>query len=287
MDWHRDLSGWPNHDLSRRVRCRPHDWHVQETGQGRTILLLHGAGASTHSWRDVIPLLAHDSHVVAIDLPGQGFTRMGTRSRCGLEPMTEDIAALCADQGWQPALVIGHSAGGPIAFNLARRLPDPPAVAGINAAMGHFDGVAGWLFPLLARALALTPLTAYAVTLGGASRSRARRIIESTGSRLDDIGIDYYARLLGDAQHVDATLQMMAQWDVTPLLNRLDEVAAPCLLVTGDNDRAVPPENSARVCRQLPGARHLPLPGLGHLAHEEDPERVVTEIRSWWTAATP
>ena len=108
MDWRRDLPTWPNAELSRLVPQRPHRWHVQEAGSGPTLLLLHGAGGATHSWRDILPDLAGDFHVIAIDLPGQGFTKLGVRQRCGLDHMAEDIASLCKAQGWQPSAIIGH-----------------------------------------------------------------------------------------------------------------------------------------------------------------------------------
>ena len=67
MDPARDLADWPNSNLSRMIRVRPHNWHVQETGSGPLVLLIHGAGGSTHSYRDLIPLLAQMFRVVAVD----------------------------------------------------------------------------------------------------------------------------------------------------------------------------------------------------------------------------
>ncbi len=104
MDRTSDLPDWPHADRSRFLRHRPHDWHVQDMGSGPLILFLHGAGASTHSWRDVLPRLAKNRRCVAIDLPGQGFTKAGTLRRCGLDAMTEDIAHLCVAEGWHPEL---------------------------------------------------------------------------------------------------------------------------------------------------------------------------------------
>jgi len=285
MDWARDLPGWPLSDISRRVASRPHRWHVQEAGDGPTLMLLHGAGASTHSWRDLIPDLARDHRVIALDLPGQGFTAMGARGRSGLAQMSTDIAALIAAEGWQPGTVVGHSAGAALALRLALDRPDPPRIIGINAALSPFEGLAGWLFPVLAKVLALNPLTALAFTAGGNRQARARRLIESTGSRLDDAAIRYYARLIGDRGHVEGTLQMMAQWDVNPLIDALPGLAAPCLLITGDKDRAVPPGVSARAAARLPHARHLCLPGLGHLAHEEAPAQIAELIRGFTAGA--
>lgn len=280
MDWVRDLPGWPLSHLSRRVASRPHRWHVQEAGTGPTLLMLHGAGASTHSFRALIPALAEDHHVVALDLPGHGFTAPGTRARSGLPAMAGDIATLCRSEGWLPHAIIGHSAGAAIALQMARVSQPPlPRIIGLNAALNRFEGVAGWLFPVLAKFLALNPLTSLAFSAGGNRMARARRLIESTGSHLDEAGLALYARLIGDRTHVEGALQMMAQWDVAGLDAALPEIAAPCLLITGENDRAVPPDISNRAAARLPDARHQTLAGLGHLAHEESPAAILELIR--------
>jgi len=288
MNWARDLPTWPHADLSRRIRNRPHDWHVQEAGTGDTILLIHGAGGSTHSWRDIILPLAGNFHVVALDLPGQGFSRAGNKRRLGLPAMTEDIHALCVAEGWHPRAIIGHSAGAAIALNLSRHVtrPDgqPPDVIGINAALDRFEGVAGWLFPVLARVLALNPLTAALFTLGGDPAARARRLIKGTGSEIDETGLACYARLFSDRAHVDATLQMMAQWDVSGLVDHLPDITARCLLVTGAEDSAVLPDVSVRAATRLASCDTICLDGVGHLAHEEAPDATVDRIMTWLRA---
>jgi len=283
MDWSRDLPTWPLHGCSRRVAVRPHDWHVQDMGAGPLVLLLHGAGGSTHSFRDLIPRLAPAYRVVAIDLPGQGFTRMGTRLRCGLRPMAEDIAALIRAQGWAPAAIVGHSAGGALALRLAQVLPDggmpAPRIIGLNAALAPFDGLAGWLFPVLAKTLVLNPLVPRIFALTSGNPTRVRQLLESTGSRIDDAGLAYYSRLIADRGHVDATLRMMAGWDLDPLLADLPGIATPVSLIAAENDRAVPPVTSVRAAARLPDARVIHVAGLGHLAHEEAPARIATILR--------
>ncbi len=283
MDWTRDLPTWPLHAHSRRVSVRPHDWHLQEMGAGPLILLLHGAGGSTHSFRDLIPLLATDYRVVALDLPGQGFTRMGTKLRCGLRPMAEDIAALIQAEGWAPAAIVGHSAGGALALRLAQLLAtgDRPApkILGLNAALAPFDGLAGWLFPVLAKTLVLNPLVPRLFSLTSGNPARVRQLIESTGSGISDAGLALYTRLIADRGHVDATLRMMAGWTLDPLLADLPDIAAPVVLIAADGDRAVPPVTSVRAAARLPDARVIHVAGLGHLAHEEDPARIAGILR--------
>lgn len=286
MDWSRDLASWPLSHLSHRVTSRPHQWHVQEDGTGETVLLLHGAGGSTHSWRDILPLLAARYHVVAIDLPGHGFTRLGSRGRCSLPLMSRDILALCDARGWTPRAIIGHSAGAAIALSLAEHIGrdaarPAPAVLGVNAALGRFDGVASWLFPLLAKVLALNPLTASVFAMGRDHQARARRLIESTGSTLNAEGYALYARLIADRTHVDGTLQMMAQWSTDALNDRFGAIMAPCLLIGCARDKAVAPRISEDAAKRLGNARYLGLPDLGHLAHEENPALLAGIMIDW------
>ncbi len=283
MDWARDLQSWPNASLSRLVAQRPHRWHVQEAGTGPTLLLIHGTGGATHSWRDVLPDLARDHRVIALDLPGQGLTQMGSRQRCGLDGMTEDIASLCNAQGWTPDAIIGHSAGAAIALRLSERLRSSegqaPVVIGLNAALGHFKGVAGWLFPVLAKMLALNPLTAGLFVRSVSGPGRIQGLIRSTGSDLGPEGMALYERLIRDKGHVDATLAMMSQWRLDQLLSDLPDITTRTVLIAGTGDKAVPAEVSERAAARMPNARYIPLKGLGHLAHEEKPALVCELIR--------
>lgn len=286
MRYPEDATNWPLTEHSRIILCRPHRWHVQVAGRGPLLLLIHGAGGATQSWRGLFPMLARHFRVVALDLPGQGFTRIGARQRLGLDAMAEDIGTLLAQEGWQPHAIIGHSAGAAIALRMAMDDPPPGGVIGINAALGKFRGVAGWLFPLMAKVLALNPFTAGMFT-ATANAASVGRLLKGTGSTLDPEGEALYRRLAQDRGHVDATLSMMAQWDLDPLLAALPRIDLPVLLITGSRDIAVPPETSEAAARKLPDATVRSLEGLGHLAHEEAPEAVASEITLWLDRQMP
>ena len=274
----RDLPrDWPHADASVMVACPPHRWHVQDIGAGEVVLLLHGAGAGTQSMRHLMQRLSATHRAIALDLPGQGYTRPGRRDRFGLDPMAEDIAALVAQQAWAPVAVIGHSAGGALALRLAEMLP-LRAVIGINAALGTFPGMAGVLFPMIARALTLAPFVAQIVSRTTATPDRVRALLASTGSAVTPEMVDLYRRQILRADHVEGTLAMMAQWRLEELLERLPYFAMPALLLTGANDRTVLPAVSARAAAAMPRAVHHDMPGLGHLMHEEAPEAVAARI---------
>jgi magnesium chelatase accessory protein len=269
---------WPKLAASQVIRCRPHQWHVQVAGDGPDVLLLHGAAASAHSFHRLMDHLP-GFRLIAPDLPGQGFTRAGGHLRLGLDAMADDLAALCLEQGWRPRAVIGHSAGAAIALRLTEILPHPPrAVVGINAALGPFDGFAGWLFPKLARAMATSPFAAAVVTRLSSSPRQVARLLAGMGSPMDAQGVEMYRRLVSRTSHIDGTLGMMAQWQLEPLLERLPQIAVPTLLITGAGDKAVPPRVSAEAAARMPRATHLALPRYGHLVHEEAPAVVADAI---------
>ena len=277
---------WPYRNQSRHIAGRPHLWHVQEIGAGPTLLLIHGAGGATHSFRNLIPLLSQTHRLIVIDLPGQGFTVLGARSRCSLDAMAQDLVALCQQQDWQPVAIIGHSAGAALGLRMAEMLP-VRAVIGINAALGKFQGVAGWVFPVMARVLALTPLVAQMFSKLAATPSQVRHLLTSTGSRIDAAGEAQYLHLLRTSTHVSATLSMMAQWDLDGLLARLPRQFLPCLLITSTNDRAVPATVSAKMAAQMPNARWVDIPGHGHLVHEEVADQVAPLILSFLAQHEP
>ena len=276
-EWRRDGRDWPNRTASRFVRASGIEWHVQIMGQGPALLLLHGTGAATHSWRGLAPLLARRFTVVASDLPGHGFTGHLPRSQAGLPGMARAVAGLLRTLDKRPNVVVGHSAGAAIAARMVLdRLVAPAALVSINGALLPLPGPGAVLFPAAARLLAATPVVPWIFSLQASNRDTVDRLLARTGSRIDAEGARLYARLLARPGHAAGTLRMMSQWDLQDL--GLSRLALPVMLVWGEEDGMVPPSHARRLHRLLPHARLAPLPGLGHLAHEEAPERVAKLI---------
>ncbi|MFY0693108.1 MAG: alpha/beta fold hydrolase [Paracoccaceae bacterium] len=274
MNWKAFKDHWPNAAYSSFVQSGPHVWHIQKQGSGPELVLIHGAGGSTHSWRDVAPLLARYFHVTAVDLPGQGFTELGDRTRCGLDPVSADLCDLLEDLGIEPDVVIGHSAGAAISLRMALDCPrmHRARLICVNGALGNFRGLAGVLFPVLAKILSLNPFVPAIFSRTAEGAQRAERLIASTGSKIDAAGMEQYRALITDRDHVDATLAMMAQWSLDRLLAELPKVTQEVLFITGANDKAVPPDTSDRAAARIPNAQVMHLEGLGHLLHEEAPD---------------
>jgi magnesium chelatase accessory protein len=270
-DWRSEGKGWPNAEASRFVTAGGLRWHVQVMGKGPVALLLHGTGAATHSWRDLAPLLAADFTVVAPDLPGHGFT--AAMRRPTPVAVATAVTALTTALDLSPALVIGHSAGAAVALTMAEQDRGiPRAIVGLGGALLPFPGMAGKLFPAMARMLFVNPfmpeLLAMRARVPGEIASFLNR---STGSRIDPRGIDLYERLLKTSGHCGGALALMANWDLEPLQKAMPVLQLPVLLLHGERDSTIPPATSRTVAARLPAAATHFLPGLGHLAHEEAP----------------
>lgn len=277
--WERDGTDWPNHDASRFVSAGGIVWHVQVAGSGPVLLLLHGTGAATHSWRDCLPLLAAHFTVIAPDLPGHGFTGTPAAAQMSLGGMARAVSALLKALDLRPEVVVGHSAGAAI---LARMCLDgsiaPRAMVSLNGAFLPLPSMPAEIFTPLARLLVACPLVPRLAARQAASPRALARLVSGTGSTLDAAGLALYRRVVSSPGHVAGALAMMANWNLRGLARDLPRLAVPLTLVTGSADRTIPPAETARMRRLLPEAAAVSMPGLGHLAHEEQPAAAVAIV---------
>ena len=279
--WNRDGFDWPNRGASEFIEAAGIRWHVQHMGQGAPLLLIHGMGAATNSWRALAPLLAENFSVTALDLPGHGFTQTPPSHRLSLPGMASDIAQLLRVMNIQPDIAVGHSAGAAI---LARMCLDrtiaPRVLVSLNGAFLPFGGAAASFFSPLAKFLVLNPFVPRVFAWQASDPAAVERLIAGTGSRIDQADIAQYGKLVRSPSHVAAALRMMANWRLEPLVRELPKLTTRLVLVAADNDRTISPRVAQRVRDLVPGAIVKTLHGLGHLAHEERPDLVEHIIMS-------
>ncbi|MFM8465159.1 MAG: alpha/beta fold hydrolase BchO [Burkholderiaceae bacterium] len=262
MDWQVDGLDWPNRVNSRFTSASGLLWHVQEfsaRADAPLVLLLHGTGSATHSWRDVAPLLAQRCRVVVIDLPGHAFSEMPMPAAGqSLPGMAQRVASLLKQMQISPVLIVGHSAGAAVA---ARMVLDgsvqPAALVSLNGAFIRFGGMAGAIFSPLARLMATGSLAAKFFAWQANDPVVIQRLMNSTGSVIDATGMRLYQRLMQSPGHVRAALAMMAHWDLDSLERELPQLSLPVWLVAAENDLTVPPQQAATVAKRLPQAKRV------------------------------
>ena len=280
MDWERQRENWPNSDLSRFVSAAGVRWHVQQAGtQGPRVLLLHGTGASLHTWRDFLNPLAEHAPVLAIDLPGHGFSSLAAAEGMSLPGMARGITQLLDELAWPVQAFIGHSAGAAIAAQMVLDTPlQPEVLIGINPAWLPLPGLAGLLFPPAAKLLAMTPAVPHWFARQASRPGVLEKLLQSTGSVLDARGNDLYAQLVASPAHAQGALNMMAAWDLSRGREKLRQLRCPVRLLVGGKDATVPPVQAKQAMELLHNGELTEWPAYGHLVHEEAP----TETLLYW-----
>lgn len=284
LNWEREGRIWPHREASEFVPQGSATWHIQRfrTGGRRRILLLHGTGASVHSWRGLAPLLAQDFEILAPDLPRHAFTTGHRPDETSLPGMARSVAKLIDEMRFTPDLIIGHSAGAALALQLALDHGFAGPIAGLNSALRPFPGPAAEIFPAVAKLLFVNPFVPRIFSKMASFGSEAERFIyRSTHSRIDAEGLACYAALIKNASHTKGALSMMANWDLPTLRTRMGELKNPILMVHSDKDAAIPLDWATEAHGWLPTSQLEVLKGLGHLAHEEDPQSVTAMVQTF------
>jgi magnesium chelatase accessory protein len=283
-DWEREGRDWPNRQASQFVEAGGLRWHVQRMGQGPCLLLLHGTAASTHSWRDLAPLLAQHFTLVEPDLPGHGFTSSLPQARVSLAGFSDALHALLKQLQISPDLVLGHSAGAAIALRMALDGKiTPRAIFSLNGALLPLGDEHAAFFTRAARMMVGLPFVSKLCSWRASKQEVAAKLLRDTGSDIGQRGVELYTRLFGYPGHIRAALMMMAQWELRPLLRELPRLGPALFLLVGSRDRAVPPMQARRIQTILRAARIITLEGLGHLAHEEAPAHVADVVFKEWS----
>ena len=241
--------------------------------------MLHGTGAGTHSWRDLMPLLALHHTVVALDLPGHGFTKSVAGGKVSLDGMATSISELLEHIGLKPDLIVGHSAGVAIGARLLMDRGWTIPLIGLTPALMPFPGLAARLFPQLAKMLFTNPFVAIIFSrMAQAPGQTAKFLARATGSKIDAAGDRFYTRLFSKSGHCDGAIRMMANWRLENLRDQLPTLASPTLLIRASQDAAIPKTAVEDAAALIPNCTLEVIEKLGHLAHEEQPKQVADSI---------
>ncbi len=254
--------------------------HVRDTGpkDAPAVLLLHGFGASLHTWEGWARLLeAAGFRVVRLDLPGFGLTGPDPTGDYTDERTVRVLAALMDGLGLRRASVVGSSMGGRMAWFFAATAPErvdklvlmaPDGFAGPGREYGKAPRV-----PVAAR---LLPFVLPERPL----RTMLARAYGDPSVLTEEVFARYRDMLLapGVRRAIVARVGQSVLADPVPLLRR---VRAPTLLVWGEKDALVPVSNAADYAQALPDSALVTFPDLGHVPQEEAPVRSLEPVRAF------
>ncbi len=271
---------------SQFLQVKGWEIHTKQAGSGDPVfILLHGFGASTFSWREVIQPLSRRGTVVAYDRPAFGLTQRPLTWE-GANPYSPDaqvdlVLGLLAELGVEQAILVGNSAGGAIALETALRYPERvQALILVDAAVYTGGGSPRWIRPLLSTPQLdhLGPLLARRIANQGddflaSSWHDPSKITPSVyqGYRLP-LQVDNWDRALWELTKASY------QFDFE---GRLENLSVPTLVVTGDDDRVVPTAESLRLAGEITEADLAVLENCGHLPQEECPQSFLNAVEAF------
>lgn len=271
---------------SRFVLINGINVHYKQFGSGEPVMiLLHGFGASVFSWREVMAPLANSGTVIAFDRPAFGLTQRPMPGEWqGQNPYSPEaqvalVIGLMDVLEIDQAILIGNSAGGTVALSTA--LAHPQRVTGlvlVDAAVYSGGGAPAWILPLFR----LPQYERIGQLISRSLLQNGDRLIETAWhdpARISADVLDGYRKPL-KANNWDRSL-----WELTKasgesnLADRLAELTLPVLVVSGDDDRIVPTDQSVRLAEEISGARLVVFTACGHVPQEECPDQFLQAVK--------
>ena len=253
--------------------------HYTDEGRrsGRTLILVHGFGASVHAWRPWIDRLAQDYRLIAIDLPGHGLTHTPPGYRATLEANAALVDALATHLNLDHFILAGHSMGGAVSLSYAMEHPErlqglvlvasagwpgdrsgpPPAAALFNNDVGRF----------------FLKLIDPRLVIGGGLKSAYADETLAT-----DAVIDRYADLALAEGHRDVLLTQRSAPEPPWTPASFAAIRTPTLVMVGGKDALIPPDSGRALAGAIPGAYLVTYPEGGHLPMEQLPDQTVQHL---------
>jgi pimeloyl-ACP methyl ester carboxylesterase len=273
-------------DDSQFINIHGLDIHVKRIGQGEPVfVLLHGFAASLYSWQSVMEPLSQLGTVIAFDRPGFGLSEHPLtwqgQNPYGPETQVQLVIELLDHFGVQQTILVGNSAGGTVAMQVA--LEHPERVSGlILADPAVYNGIDRliWMQPILAtpQMRHLGPLLARQILKRG---PELIKLAWHNPALLSPEMLELYQKPF-QVENWDKSL-----WEFTlasrpiGLGKRLGELMNPVLVITGDDDRIVPTKDSIRLAGELPNASLEVIADAGHLPHEEQSQVFMEAVISY------
>jgi len=262
--------------------------YAEEVGNGPPLLLLHGLGASTFTWRHVIPVLARDHRVIALDLKGFGRSDKPFDDHYSAADQAALVSDFIRKRNLGDVTVVGHSFGGTVALLTALEFKEEPGrisrlvVIDAPALKQSFPGAAGVIHAPLATYLAMTI----------APQLAARELLQAVSAprrKLPEADIAGYAvpyGSLGSSHAFVATTEAILKANTSRMGSRYPEIGQPTLIVWCRHDRVVPLMTGSKLARLLPNARLEVLNHCNHLPQDEVPDSLVGDLEAFFKRRT-
>jgi len=265
--------------------------YAVERGEGPPVLLIHGFGTNTFTWRRIAPDLARDHKVIAVDLKGFGRSDKPFDERYSAADQAELLTQLILERDLRNLTIIGHSYGGGIALLLA--LEADTRLKGRLSKLVLLDTIAyPQNIPVFFKMLDTPVVSQIGVRMAPPTLQiqLALRIAYFDNSKIGEDEIEAYAGPMKTAAGKHAIIYSARQImpdDVDEISARYATIELPTLILWCDHDRVVPVGIGLKLSREMPNARFGLVNECGHMPQEEQPEQTMLQIRDFLGTPPP
>ena len=254
-------------------------------GKGTPILLIHGFGSSTFTWRRIAPALAKNHKVIAVDLKGFGQSDKPLDEHYSIFDQAELIKQLILDNDLKNLTLVGHSYGGGISLMLA--LDDDPRLKGRIARLILLDTIAYPQNIPVAFKMMDMPFVSHLGVRMVPPEVQARvalKLAYYDDSKIGEEDVEMYAAPLrtpaGKYAVIHSARQIVPQ-GLDEISKRYPTIKQPTLIAWCDNDRIVPLDIGLELRRNMPTSRIEIIEKCGHMPQEEQPEATLKLIQDF------
>lgn len=254
-------------------------------GAGAPILLIHGFGSSTFTWRHIAPALAETHKVIAVDLKGFGQSDKPLDEHYSIFDQAKLIKQLILEKDLKGLTLIGHSYGGGISLMLA--LDEDPRLKGRITKLVLLDTIAyPQNIPVAFKMMDLPLMSHLGVRMVPAEMQArvALRLAYYDDSKIGDDTVQTYAAPLRTVAGKHAVIQSARQivpQGLEEISKRYATITQPTLIAWCDSDKIVPLDIGLQLRRNMPTSRLEIIERCGHMPQEEQPEATLHVIRSF------
>jgi pimeloyl-ACP methyl ester carboxylesterase len=260
--------------------------HVRDVGprdDALPVILLHGTGASLHTWEGWVAALSPRRRVITVDLPGFGLTGPDPAGDYTNPRYVRFAIALADALNIQRFVIGGNSMGGEIAWETA--VAHPARVQRlilVDAAGYPFAPRSVPIGFRIARIPLINKLGE--VTLPRSLVAASVRNVYGNPALVTEALIDRYQELTLREGNRHALNQRFKQMPAGANAAAVLQVKTPTLILWGGQDRLIPPEMGRRFAHEIAGSQLLIFEGLGHVPQEEDPATTAAAVQRFLDA---
>lgn len=259
--------------------------HFKDVGKGRTIVFIHGFGASLDSWRFMVEAFKDEYRLVLLDLKGHGYSDRPRDSRYSVRDQAEIVIGLLEHLGVSNVVLVGHSFGSVVALlaALKARESSPGIVSGLFLIAGSVDADN---LPFVLRLLRTPVIGWLGMKLTSAS-FRTRLALKKAyydDEKITDSVVELYAKyqnIPGTDYAFLKTAEQLVPSNFSDLRQDLRRLQNPVINILGDQDEIVQRVSAESVCKLLSRCLLVTLEDVGHVPHEETPEKIVPILRDF------